>query len=148
MITFAKVKKIHWLISLVVVAALALATAAYQVKVARAELEKAQSTAQQALDLHEGQAKINQALTALVKENNTKLEVYLELMGFDQDEARRWAALPREPEMDSLGRIYLDRPWLYIGEALELGVMFIVRRDPATASARIFVDTLWGARVK
>lgn len=145
MITFAKVKKIHWLISAIVVGALALGAGAYRIKVAFAAIEDAQSTAQEALDLHKGQADINRALTALVKESNTKLEVYLELMGFDQDEARRWAALPREPEVDSLGRIYLDRPWLHLPDGLELGVLFMVHRAEDD-SARILVDTLWDTR--
>lgn len=77
-------------------------------------------------------------LTAIVASNDTKLSVYLEIMGFDKDKAMEWATMPRTTPLDSLGKPIPDAPWIVVSDDLKSGVMLKVND-----SLEVQVDTLW-----
>jgi len=77
----------------------------------------------------------------MVIESNTKLAVYLELMGFDDDQARMWSAMPRSIPLDSLGKPISMEPWLEVREELQVGIRLMV-----DDSATVMIDTLWDFR--
>ena len=101
------------------------------------------ATAGEAKSIMEQQTSINAKLTAIVTANSTKLEVYFEIMGFDDEQAREWAKMPRSMPVDTLGQPVEFEPWLEVSEDLEVGVRFMV-----DDSANVLMDTLWNLKDK
>jgi hypothetical protein len=87
------------------------------------------------------QADINAKLTAIVIQNDTKLGVYLELMGFDDSIAREWSELQREAPHDTNGVPIPWDPWLVTDDELQVGCRYMFND-----SDRVLVDTLWNFR--
>lgn len=101
-------------------------------------LKTIDTKASEAKEIAKQQADINAKLTAIVIENDTKLGVYLELMGFDEEIAREWATYPREAPHDSNGAPIPFDPWLVTDAELKVGV-----RHMFDDSDRVLLDTLW-----
>jgi hypothetical protein len=99
------------------------------------------ATAGEAKKMAEQNAQINAKLSAIVVESNTKLQVYLEIMGFDDEAAREWAEMPRKCPTDTLGHPIIWEPWLEVKEGLDVGIRYMVND-----SLDVLIDTLWDFR--
>jgi hypothetical protein len=99
--------------------------------------------ASEAKEIARQQADISAKLSAIVIQNDTKLGVYLELMGFDDSIAREWAELPRTAPHDSLGKPIPWEPWLRTDSALQVG-----ERMMFNDSGTVLIDTIWSFRSK
>ena len=84
---------------------------------------------------------INAKLASIVAANDAKLQVYLEVMGFDEEIAREWARMPRKCTTDSTGAPILWEPWLEVKHDLDVGIRFMVND-----SLDVLIDTLWDFR--
>lgn len=99
--------------------------------------------ASDAKSIMEKQTSINEELKKANEGIKTKLEVYLEVYGFDDSLARIWNKMPRKMPKDSLGRPIPWEPWLETGSPYHTGIRFMV-----DDSADILIDTLWHFEVK
>jgi len=107
------------------------------------QFQVVKSDASDAKSMMQQQTEINAKLTAIVSENDTRLKIYLELMGFDKEDAHDWAEMPREAPHDSLGNGIARVPWLRTDSAMQVG-----ERLQFNDSGRVLVDTLWDFREK
>jgi len=107
------------------------------------QIEAAEKTANDAQEIAKQQADISAKLSAIVIQNDTKLGVYLEIMGFDDSVAREWGELPRSASHDSLGNAIPWVSWLETDSVLQVGVRYMFND-----SGRVLVDTLWDFREK
>ena len=125
----------------IVLIVLAVVGFAWYLRTIDAKASEGMTMAQQQVQTNKQQSDINAKLTAMVIESNTKLAVYLELMGFDDDQARMWSAMPRSIPLDSLGKPISMEPWLEVREELQVGIRLMV-----DDSATVMIDTLWDFR--
>ena len=81
-------------------------------------------------------AKINN----IIIHDQSKLEGYMELLGIDPDNARKWSKMPKEVPLDTAGMPIIGLPWLHVVGDFEALILYKIMAD-----SFMYVETLWVA---